>query len=176
MRICTEEADLERADVQALLQLHFDAMRSQSPPDACHVLALDSLRQPSLTLVSAREDGRLLGVGALKEIGPAHGEIKSMRTAPDALGQGVGRAILDHLIQLSRHRGYTRLSLETGGTAEFLPAIRLYEQAGFMPGPPFGGYPPSPFTRFLTLELAPALHPPNAPANGPATRLGRAVS
>jgi putative acetyltransferase len=147
------QGDLESSDVQALLELHFGMMRTISPPDACHVLPLDGLREAAVTFWSAREAGELLGVGALKELAPDHGEIKSMRTAPAALGRGVGRAILHHIISEARARGYQRLSLETGSTAPFAAAIRLYESEGFVPCAPFGGYSDTSFTRFFTREL-----------------------
>ncbi|GAA4757510.1 hypothetical protein GCM10023264_27030 [Sphingomonas daechungensis] len=100
-----------------------------------------------------REDGYLLGFGALKRLEPGHGEIKSMRTAPDALGRGVGRFLLRHAIAEARGRGYARVSLETGSTEPFAAALRLYESEGFRPSDPFAGYPDTPFTRFLSLKL-----------------------
>src|SRR4051812_39881859 len=89
MTLTFHAGDVDSADVQALLGLHFAQMRETSPPEACHVLPLDGLRDPTVTFWSARESGVLLGVGALKALAPGHGEIKSMRTAPEALGRGV---------------------------------------------------------------------------------------
>jgi putative acetyltransferase len=148
-----QSGDLDSADVQALLAFHFEQMRATSPPDACHVLPIDGLQHPAVTFWSARDEGELVGVGALKELAPGHGEIKSMRTAPGALGRGVGRAILHHIVAEARFRGYRRLSLETGSTEPFAAALRLYESEGFGPCGPFGDYQDTPFTRFLTLEL-----------------------
>ena len=145
--------DLDGADVQALLDFHFKEMRQTSPPDACHVLPAEGLRDPAVTFWSAREDGDLLGVGALKELAPDHGEIKSMRTAPAALGRGVGRKLLNHIVAEARRRGYTRLSLETGSTEPFNAALRLYESEGFVACCAFGDYHYAPFTRFFTREL-----------------------
>lgn len=145
--------DLDSSDVQKLLAYHFAQMRQESPPEACHVLPADGLRHPSVTFWSARENGVLRGVGALKELLPDHGEIKSMRTAPAALGRGVGRALLNHILAETRLRGYKRLSLETGSTEPFAAALRLYESAGFVPCGPFGDYRHTPFTRFFTREL-----------------------
>ena len=116
MPLTFHHRDLDSPDVQALLAFHFEQMRTTSPPDACHVLPIDGLRHPSVTFWSARDDGELLGVGALKELASDHGEIKSMRTAPAALGRGVGRNILHHILAEARSRGYKRLSLETGST------------------------------------------------------------
>lgn len=153
MPLTFHAGDLDSSDVQALLAHHFEEMRSQSPPEACHVLPVDGLRDPRVTFWSARQGGALMGVGALKELAPDHGEIKSMRTAPWALGRGVGRTILYHIAAEARRRGYRRLSLETGNTEPFAAALRLYESEGFVPCGPFAGYRETPFTRFFTREL-----------------------
>jgi putative acetyltransferase len=153
MRLTFHANDLDSSDVQALLAYHFEQMRSTSPPEACHVLPIDGLRHPAVTFWSARDGGELVGVGALKELASEHGEVKSMRTKPAALGRGVGRAILNHIMAEARSRGYARLSLETGSTEPFAAALRLYESEGFVPSGPFGDYQDTPFTRFFTLEL-----------------------
>lgn len=147
------QGELGREDVQTLLALHFAAMRAQSPPEACHVLPAAGLEAPDIAFWSVRESGRLLGIGALKALEPGHGEVKSMRTAPEALGRGVGRAMLHHLVAEARRRGWARLSLETGSTPEFAAALRLYEGEGFAACGPFGGYRATPFTRFFTRLL-----------------------
>ena len=146
--------ELEREDVQQLLALHVEEMRSHSPADSCHVLPAGGLQDPAITFWSLRESHRLLAVGALKQLDRRHGEVKSMRTAPDALGCGAGTAMLRHILAEARRRGYERLSLETGSSDPFRPALRLYERHGFTPCAPFADYAPSPFTRFLTKALA----------------------
>lgn len=96
MRI--EIDDLARPEVAALVELHLREAHANSP--ACHVFALDlsGLRHPDVTLWTAWDDDDLLGMGALKRIDDAHGEIKSMRTVPAHVRKGVGAAILDHLM------------------------------------------------------------------------------
>ena len=153
MTLVFQSGDLDSRDVQELLAYHFDQMRSTSPPEACHVLPIDGLRERGVTFWSARKDGVLKGVGALKELAARHGEIKSMRTAPAALGRGIGRAVLNHIVQEARSRRYTRLSLETGSTEPFAAALSLYESEGFIACGPFGEYRDTPFTRFFTREL-----------------------
>jgi putative acetyltransferase len=142
--------DLDSPDVEALLASHFEQMRASSPPEACHVLPVDGLRDPAVTFWSVRDRGELLGVGALKALSAAEGEVKSMRTAPEALGRGVGRALLAHIIAEARSRGYARLSLETGSTETFAAALHLYESGGFVACGPFGSYQATDFTRFMT--------------------------
>jgi len=145
--------DLDGGDVQALLAYHFDQMRETSPPEACHVLPISGLRDPAVTFWSARESGSLMGIGALKELALTHGEVKSMRTAPAAIGRGIGRALLHHIVAEARSRGYRRLSLETGSTEPFAAALLIYESEGFVPCGPFGGYQDTPFTRFFARKL-----------------------
>ena len=112
-----QEGELDADDVRALLGIHFVEMRAASPPAACHVLQIDDLRDPALRFFTLRDESNtLLGIGTLKTLAPDHGEIKSMRTAPTALGQGVGSRILAHLTATARASGMTRLSLETGNT------------------------------------------------------------
>lgn len=148
-----QEGELDRTDVRALLALHFAAMRDASPPEACHVLPLDGLLGPEIRFFSLREDGALLGVGALKTLESGHGEIKSMRTADEALGRGVGGVLLAHLIATARDMGLTRLSLETGSTPDFAAAIRLYERDGFARCGPFGDYPAGEWTLFFSRAI-----------------------
>ena len=154
------EGELDYDDVRSLLSQHFAEMRAGSPPEACHVLPIEGLMDPAIRFFTLRENGVLLGCGALKRLEPGHGEIKSMRTADAALGRGVGKAMLDYLFATARSEGITRLSLETGSTAQFAAANRLYEKEGFEWTGPFGGYPETPFTRFFTKEVRPALPAP----------------
>lgn len=153
MNLTFHPGDLDSPDVLRLLDLHQAEMRAASPPEACHVLPSKGLRDPALTFWAAREDRELVGIGALKQLDPDHGEVKSMRTAPNHLGRGVGGAVLARIVAEARSRNYSRLSLETGSTPEFASALRLYERDGFQPCESFGGYPESPFTRFFSRKL-----------------------
>ncbi|HEY0629143.1 MAG TPA: GNAT family N-acetyltransferase [Sphingomicrobium sp.] len=147
------EGELDSDDVRALLSHHFAEMRAGSPPSACHVLPVDGLKVADIRFFTLREEGILLGCGALKRLEPRHGEVKSMRTAEAALGRGVGKAMLDHIVATARAEGMTRLSLETGSTELFAAANRLYEKEGFERTGPFGDYADTPFTRFFTREI-----------------------
>lgn len=144
------EGELDRDDVRALLNQHFGEMRAGSPPNACHVLPIDALKGPAIRFFTLRENGALLGCGALKRLAGDHGEVKSMRTADSALGRGVGKAMLAHLLGIARQAGMSRISLETGSTAQFAAARRLYEKSGFMRTGPFGDYPDTPWTHFYS--------------------------
>lgn len=129
-------------------------MRQSSPPEHIHALDTNGLLAPDVSFYSLREDGLLLGVGALKEIEPRHGEIKSMHTRIDQRGRGLGRTMLEHLLATARSRGYERISLETGTMEEFASARALYVSAGFEVSEPFGDYWNNEFSVCMSLDLA----------------------
>lgn len=76
-----------------------------------------------------------------------------MRTAEAHRRQGVARAMLDHILEEARGRGYARVSLETGSQDAFAPARRLYESSGFTTCMPFDGYVEDPNSVFMTRIL-----------------------
>lgn len=145
--------DPRAADVRALLATHLDFAGEHSPPEDVHALDVDGLVEEGVSFFSLREDGDLLGVGALKEIEHGHVEIKSMHTSQSARGTGVGRALLDHLLETARARGYERVSLETGTMEAFAAARALYASAGFTECPPYAGYWDSPYSVCMTKTL-----------------------
>jgi putative acetyltransferase len=146
--------DTTRPDVAALIALHTREARASTPRENAHALDAAALADPRVTFFTARDnDGTLAGMAALAEVAPGHWEVKSMRTAPTHLRQGVARALLAHLLAEARARGAARVSLETGSAPMFDAANRLYEAAGFVDGPAFGGYPESAHNRFMTVLL-----------------------
>jgi putative acetyltransferase len=145
--------DPARADVHALLEEHLRDMHSLSPPESVHALDVGRLKGPEITFLTVRDGDLLLGCGALKEIDPEHGEVKSMRTPRAHRRRGAARAVLAHIIGEARRRGYRRLSLETGSMDAFVPAQRLYESYGFSFCGPFGEYKADPNSVFMVLAL-----------------------
>jgi putative acetyltransferase len=145
--------DFDDPQVIDLLRFHLSGMQEDSPPGTSYALDLSGLRAPAITFLTAWHGERLLGCGALKELLPQAGEIKSMRTWPEHLRKGVAAAILAEILTLARSRNYRRLSLETGTSEAFEPALAMYRRHGFVNGPVFGDYRESDFNQFLHLEL-----------------------
>jgi putative acetyltransferase len=141
------------AAVLALLDEHLREMYAASPPESVHALDLSELRASDVTFWTAWDGEELLGCGALKALDAKHGEIKTMRTARKHLRKGVAAAILEHITNVARERGYERLSLETGSGGPFDAALRFYEKHGFEYCEPFADYVPDPFSRFMTRSL-----------------------
>jgi putative acetyltransferase len=147
--------DLQGSEIHALLEEHLAEMHRQSPPGSCHALDVAGLRQPDITFWSMWDGPTLVGCGALKQLERTHGEIKSMRTSATRRRQGVGSAILTHIVAEAQRRAYHRLSLETGAQDAFRPAREFYESFGFSYCPPFGEYVDDPNSVFLTRVLSP---------------------
>lgn len=145
--------DLRGPDIAALLQAHLDEMHVHSPPGSVHALDLDRLRRPEITFWTVWDAGELMGCGALKALDATHGEIKSMRTAARHLRKGVAAALMAHMLQEARQRGYRRLSLETGAPDAFRPARALYAGLGFVECGPFDDYVEDPYSVFMTMQL-----------------------
>jgi putative acetyltransferase len=152
--VITEDDPL-RPDVTAMLGRHLAFAHEVTPEGHVHALDVERLLDPSVTFFSARQAAELLGVGALRELDPTHGEVKSMHTAPDARRQGVGRAMVEHLLEVARTRGYDRVSLETGTMDAFAPARDLYISMDFTRCAPFGDYTDNPHSVCMMLELRP---------------------
>jgi len=148
------EGELSSAKVIALLNEHLQGMADHSPPRSIHALDIRGLCAPDISFRTAWEADELYACGALKALDAKHGEIKSMRTARAHLGKGAATAILQHIIDEATRRSYSRLSLETGSSAAFDPALSLYEKFGFRYCGPFSDYRNDPFSRFMTLELS----------------------
>ena len=151
MRI--EIDNLTRPAVHELLQEHLANMHELSPPEQVFALDLSKLKSQTITFWTVWEEDLLLGCGALKELSPIHGEIKSMRTPKKHRGRGVAKAVLCRIIETARQRNYSLLSLETGTHAAFSAAQNLYKGAGFLYSGPFSGYKENPHSTFMQLQL-----------------------
>lgn len=145
--------DLTDPQVVRFVEQHLQDMFLHSPPESVHALDVVSLRKPDVTFWSAWEADELVGCGALKELDPHHGEVKSMRTSALHLRSGVARRVLQHLIDEAQQRGYRKLSLETGSESVFEPARRLYARFGFRECRPFADYIVDPNSVYMTMDL-----------------------
>jgi putative acetyltransferase len=145
--------DLTDERVIDLLHHHLSNSRAHTAPGSAHALDLKGLQSLDITFWTAWDGETLIATGALKQLSHDHGEIKSMHTVSAARRNGVGSAMLQHIVAFARSRGMSRLSLETGSWDYFQPAVALYRRHGFVECPPFGDYVPDPNSIFITLEL-----------------------
>jgi GNAT superfamily N-acetyltransferase len=113
-----DEADLER---------HHKEFRAELP----------RLTGPGGRLLLARAGEDAVGVGALKPVDGTTAEIKRMYVRPQARGRGVGRALLQRLVDDARSEGYRTARLES---LRFMTeAHAMYRSFGFVDTAIFDG-------------------------------------
>jgi putative acetyltransferase len=141
-------------DLAVLMARHSAEMFALSPPESVHMLPAAGLAIPAVAFFVLRDaTGKPVAMGAFKRLDPGHAELKSMHVLAEFRGQGLSRAMLDHLIASARAEGITRLSLETGSQPGFAAARALYRRAGFSDCGPFATYRPDPNSVFLTRTI-----------------------
>ncbi len=79
--------------------------------------------------IVAEIDRCIVGTGALIEEEPGVGRLVRMSVAAAFRGQGIGRALVRHLLDAARERGYARVVCETNH--DWSDAIGLYRSCGF---------------------------------------------
>lgn len=84
----------------------------------------ESLRARLADFVVAEEAGEIVGGGALTELGPGLGEIRSLAVREDQAGKGIGGRIVDHLKTQAADRGFSEVLALTR-------RVRFFEELGF---------------------------------------------
>ena len=87
------------------------------------------LLPPTGRFYLAEMNGNLVGMGGIKQLDGATGEIKRMYVRDAARGQGIGKTVLDQLITDAQSLGYTKIRLDSPLFSA--NAHRLYESRGF---------------------------------------------
>jgi putative acetyltransferase len=143
--------DPAEPEVAPLLQASDAYMASLYPPQSNHMLDVASLREPQVTFLVARVDGKAIGCGAVVDSGEGWAELKRMFVAPAARGLKLGRRLLDEIEAIAARQGARVLRLEMGGLQP--EALGLYRSAGFVEIGPFGDYAPDPLSIFMEKPL-----------------------
>ena len=137
-----------------LIARHFANSVAITPEDFAFVLGPDALSEPGVTFFTAWDGEALAGMGALKDLGGGHAEVKSMRTEDKHRRKGVGAAVVAAIVEAARKAGFAQLSLETGTSDDYMPARALYRRFGFVDCAAFADYPAdSPHNCYMTLAL-----------------------
>lgn len=126
--IIVAETDPRDPDTVALLKQSQALMEELFPPEDNFYLDIDDLCEPDIKFYTARENGTILGTGAIA-LKPDYAEVKSMFVSETARGKGVAGAILRQLEDTARDAQATIMKLETGNVLH--AAHKLYESQGF---------------------------------------------
>jgi putative acetyltransferase len=90
---------------------------------------------PDGSLFLATHSGKAAGCVAFRRFSSDACEVKLMYVRPQFRGMGIGRRLVDMLIQAAREAGYSLMRLETTTAAD--TAVSLYRSVGFRPGQPY---------------------------------------
>ena len=133
-----------RADLPVLLRmLAEDAIReiaenvpTSAEVDPRYVAAFEQISaDPDCLLLVAELDGSLVATAQLNFIrqlsyfGGLIAQVESVRTVSHLRGQGIGKTLMDWVIDESRRRGCARVQLTSN--AQRVDAHRFYERLGF---------------------------------------------
>ena len=151
MAISIAVEDPDQPGIRAMLEAGDAYYASLYPAESNHMVDVDGLRRPEVVFLVAREEGRVLGCGAIVRSEDDSAEIKRMFVAPTARGRGLGKQLLQKLEAVAIEHGAQVLRLETG--VKQPEALSLYRSAGFVEIGPFGSYKPDPLSVFMEKPL-----------------------
>jgi putative acetyltransferase len=125
-------------DLLELMRQGDDFTLGLYPPESSHLLGVEELERPEVTVFAARDDGVALGMAALVARGDGSAELKRMFVLPPARGRGIAAGLIGALESFATSHDIRIVQLETGPLQ--YAAIRLYERSGYRLIPNFGKY------------------------------------
>ena len=91
------------------------------------------LAQPTRTYVvmddASLRERSIIGYAGVFVLG-SESDVQTIAIAPSGQGRGLGRALMEHLLEQARQQGATQMILEVRADNE--PAVRLYRALGFV--------------------------------------------
>jgi GNAT superfamily N-acetyltransferase len=137
---------LTTASIAEMNERHGGDPGSGPPPRA------EDFLPPDGEFLLARLDGHPCGCGGFSRFDDTTAELRRMYVVPEARGRGVGKALVDWLLEAARKAGYTRARLETGNRQN--EALALYRSTRFRPIPCWGPYADDPKSRCFEREIS----------------------
>lgn len=105
---------------------------------------------PRGCILLAKQDGKVVGCGALRKWDEGICEMKRLYVILEARGQGIGRQLAEAIIARTKALGYKRLRLDTLSSMQ--AANQLYASLGFRPIAPYR-YNPLAGAQFYEVSL-----------------------
>ena len=147
--ITAERPDTEDAR-QLLSELDAYLLALDYPPESRHAYPVEKLLREQVAFFVTRYDNEAAGCGGI-QCYPDYAEVKRMYVRPSHRGNGLGKAMLDHLAEHAQQQKINVLRLETG--IYQVEAIGLYERYGFQRREPFSDYEISSLNIYFEKQL-----------------------
>ena len=96
---------------------------------------LDKFRPPHGQLLLAEQDGEIAGLACLQKSKPGIGELKRMYVKPEYRRRGIGKSLVERLLEEARQFGY--LSVRLDSARFMLAAHTMYRSLGFQDIEPY---------------------------------------
>lgn len=138
-------------EISELIELSNAYMASLYPATSNHLVDLESLAKDHVTFLVARVNGVIQGCCALVEAGDGTAEIKRMFVMDSARGLGLGKRLMERIVERGHELQLTHIRLETGISQP--EAIGLYRKAGFEEITAFPPYHPDALSMFMEKPL-----------------------
>ena len=151
MRVTVAQESPRQAEVVRLVEELDAYLTGLYPPESNHLLDVETLAQPDIRFLVARQDGAAMGCVALRVDPEGWGEVKRLYVPPRSRGLGLGRRLLAELEAQAQRERLTLLRLETG--IHQPEALGLFRAAGFREIVAFGDYAPDPLSVFMEKPL-----------------------
>ncbi|MHA1447751.1 MAG: GNAT family N-acetyltransferase [Candidatus Heimdallarchaeaceae archaeon] len=90
---------------------------------------LESLVPPQSIIYLVLFDDVIVGMGGLRKLTEDIVEVKRMYVKPEFRGKGLGKSLLEKLLETAKNWGYSKIRLDTGVFME--AAQKVYRSAGF---------------------------------------------
>lgn len=120
--------DLHWSDIPALAVLEHELFGPDAWAEATWWAELAGRPRREYVVLERQGEGGIVGYAGLDHGGEV-ADVMTIATAPRAQGEGVGRLLLDLLLDRAERRGASAVLLEV--RADNTRAVRLYERAGF---------------------------------------------
>ncbi len=105
---------------------------------------------PEGRLLLARVQGDAAGTAAFRRLSTSSCEAKRLYVRPEYRGKGIGRSLLNRLVEEARMAGYREMYGDT--LTSMKSALQMYRQSGFSEVAPYSPHP-TPGAIFLRLSL-----------------------
>jgi len=138
IRVEPPEGEDARRLLQALEGEKIDREDSYDPDRAVRVSS-EELMPPQGAFLVAYHQGRAVGCGGVRRLGPDVAELKRLYVDPSARGLGLGELMMDAMEDAARLAGYHTVRLDTDPCLE--EAQKLFARRGYRQIPPYNDNP-----------------------------------
>lgn len=153
MSIKIKPDTLENPELVQLIEDYHVFYHENTGDNAQPLATVYQLKTMDIKFWTAWEGGKPLGCAGLKYLEVGHGEPKCLFVREEGRGKGIGKLLIDHLIQYAKAEGFHRLSIEASTEKPFAAVMRIIKSQGFTFSAPFGDYFMDLNSQCMTLKL-----------------------